>query len=131
MQDKEVHVSLISNDTVSQMPVGTQRAGKYERAPMNSYYCIFEVEPLPENSVIAHVSRAVVHIWALADDIHAARDIALRFLESDSWKVTKEKDAYLPTPEQIAKLGEDEASNYQDAQSKGIHARFYYWHRSE
>jgi len=98
---------------------------------MNSYYFIFEVEPQVENPLIAHVSRAVVHIWSLSIDINDARDIAFRFLQSDRWEVTKEQEAYLPTPEQIDGLGAEESSNYQAAQSEGIHATFYYWHRSE
>ena len=98
---------------------------------MNSYYFILEVEPQFENPMIAHVSRAVVHLWVLSTDINEARDIALRFLKSDRWDVTEEKDAYLPTPEQIDGLGAEDSSKYQVAQSAGIHATFYYWHRSE
>ena len=98
---------------------------------MNAYYFIFEVEPMRENSLIAHVSRAVVHLWVLTADIDEARVHALRFLQSDHWELTEEKDAYLPTPEQINGFGPEELSNYQAAQSEGIHATFYYWHRSE
>ena len=98
---------------------------------MNSYYFILEVEPQPENPLIAHVSRAVVHMWVLSNELNEARDIALRFLKSDSWEVKEEKDGYLPTPEQIEGLRAEELSNYQTAQSEGIHAMFYYWHRSE
>jgi hypothetical protein len=98
---------------------------------MNSYYFILEVEPQLENPLIAHVSRAVVHIWVLSTDIKEARDISLRFLKSNRWEVTEEKDAYLPTPEQIDGLGAEDSSNYQTAQSEGIHATFNYWHRSE
>ena len=98
---------------------------------MNTYYFIFEAEPKSENPLIAHVSRAVVHLWVLAADIDEARAHALRFLQADHWEVTAEKDAYLPTPAQIDGLGPEELSNYQAAQSEGIHATFYYWHRSE
>ena len=98
---------------------------------MNSYYFNLEVEPQLENPVIAHVSRAVAHIWVLSTDIDEARDIALRFLKSERWEVTEEKDAYLLTPERIEGLETEELSNYQAAQSEGIHAKFYYWHRSE
>lgn len=98
---------------------------------MHSYYFIFEVEPQPENPVIAHVSRAVVHMWVLSAGIDEARDIALGFLKSDSWEITEEKDGYLPTPEQIEGLEAEELSNYQKAQSEGINAMFYYWHRAE
>lgn len=98
---------------------------------MNSYHFIFEVEPQLENPVIAHVSRAAVHLWVLSTDIDAARDIAIRFLTSDRWEVIKENDAYLATQEQIDGLGAEESSNYQTAQAEGIHAKFYYWHRSE
>ena len=98
---------------------------------MNTYYFILEVEPHLENPLIAHVSRAVAHIWVLSTDIEKARDIALGFLTSERWDVTAEKNAYLPTPEQIDELGVEELSNYQTAQSEGIHATFSYWHRSE
>lgn len=98
---------------------------------MDSYYFIFEVEPQHENPMIAHVSRAVVHMWVLSTELNEARDIALRFLKSASWEITEEKDGYLPTPKQIEGLGSEELSNYQAAQLKGIHAMFYYWHRSE
>lgn len=98
---------------------------------MNTYYFIFEVEPQLENPKIAHVSRAVVHMWLLANELTEARDSALRFLKSDSWEVTEEKDGSLITSEQVEGLGAEELSNYQAAQSDGIHAKFYYWHRSE
>jgi hypothetical protein len=98
---------------------------------MNSYYFSLEVEPQLENPLIAHVSRAVVHIWLLSTDIDEARDIALRFLKSDRWEVKEEKAAYLLTPERIDVMGTEELSNYQAAQSEGIHTKFYYWHRSE
>ena len=98
---------------------------------MNSYHFIFEVEPQLENPLIAHVSRAAVHIWVLSTDIQEARDTAIRFLSSDRWEVTEEKDAYLATQEQVDGLGVEESSSYQTAQSEGIHATFYYWHRSE
>lgn len=98
---------------------------------MNTFYFIIEVEPQVENPLIAHVSRAVVHLWVTATEIEEARDIALRFLESDQWKVTGEKEAYLPSPEQIERLEPEKRSNYQAAQSEGIHASFFYWHRSE
>lgn len=98
---------------------------------MNSYFFILEVEPQLENPLIAHVSRAVVHMWVLSTELNEARDIALRFLKSNSWEVTEEKDGYLSTPEEIEGLGPEDLSNYQTAQSEGIHAMFYYWHRSE
>ncbi|MFT5701886.1 MAG: hypothetical protein ACI8ZB_004788 [Desulforhopalus sp.] len=98
---------------------------------MNSYYFILEVDPQLENPVIAHVSRAVAHIWVLATDIDEARDTALRFLKSERWEVTEEKDAYLLTQELIDGLGTEELANYQEAQLEGIKAKFYYWHRSE
>lgn len=98
---------------------------------MNTFYFIVEVEPQLENPLIAHVSRAVVHLWAVATDMDAARDIAFRFLETDRWKVTEEKEAYLPSPEQIEALEGEKSSNYQAAQAEGIHASFFYWHRSE
>lgn len=98
---------------------------------MNAYHFIFEVEPQVENPLIAHVSRAAVHIWVVANDMNEARDSAQDFLQADRWKLSKETDAYLPTPEQIDELGAEESANYQAAQSKGIHATFYYWHRSE
>jgi len=98
---------------------------------MNSYYFIFEAEPQVENPLIAHVSRAVVHLWVLSTDMDEARAASHRFLKSDCWEVTEEKKAYLPTPEQIDGLGDEELSNYQAAQSEGIHATFFYWHRSE
>lgn len=98
---------------------------------MDAYYFIFEVEPQPENQMIAHVSRAVVHVWVLSTQLSAAREIALEALQSESWKVTGEKEGYLPAPEQIEGLEAEELSNYQTAQTKGIHTMFYYWHRSE
>ncbi|MDD2462982.1 MAG: hypothetical protein PHI97_03225 [Desulfobulbus sp.] len=101
------------------------------RSRMYSYYFVLEVEPQVENPLIAHVSRAVVHLWVLSTTINEARDIALRSLEADRWELTAEKEAYLPTPEQIDELEAEKLSNYQAAQSKGIHATFYYWHRSE
>lgn len=98
---------------------------------MNSYHFIFEVEPQLENPLIAHVSRAAVHIWVLSTDMQEARDTAIRFLASDRWEATKEKDAYVATQEQVDGLGAAESSSYQTALSEGIHATFYYWHRSE
>jgi len=98
---------------------------------MNVFYCIFEAEPEVENPLIAHVSRAVVHLWVRANEIDAARDSARQFLKSDRWLLTEEKEAYLPTPEQIEGLDAEQSANYQTAQSEGIHAKFYYWHRSE
>ncbi len=96
---------------------------------MNPYYFILEVEPQSGNPLGAHVSRAIVHIWVLSTEIEEARDIALRFLESDRWEVLEEKDAYLSTSEQIDGLGTDEASSYRKALSEGIHAIFNYWHK--
>jgi len=98
---------------------------------MNSYYFIVEVEPQVENPLIAHVSRAVVHLWAVSTDMNEARETVHRFLESERWQVLAEKEASLPTPEQIEGLGAEELSHYQAAQSEGIDATFYYWHRSE
>ena len=98
---------------------------------MNPYCFIIEVEPQHGNLLGAHVSKAIVHIWVFSTDIKEARETALRFLKSDRWEVTEEKDAYLLTPERIDGLGTEELSNYQAAQSEGIHAKFYYWHRSE
>ncbi len=98
---------------------------------MNSYYFIFEVEPKTENPMIAHVSRAVAHIWVMAADIGAARDIAHRFLKDELWELNEEKEAYLITPERIDGMGAEELSNYQTAQQEGIKSKFYYWHRSE
>lgn len=98
---------------------------------MNTYYFIFEAEPQSDNPVIAHVSRAVSHIWVLATDIDEARVIAHRFLKSDRWELQEEKDGCLLTPERIDGMGDDELANYQTAQLEGIKAKFYYWHRSE
>lgn len=99
--------------------------------PMNSYYFIFEVDPMTTNPVIAHVSRAVSHIWLLAVDIDAARDIAHRYLKAERWELNEEKEAYLITPEQIDGMGDEALSNYKTALLDGIKAKFYYWHRSE
>ena len=98
---------------------------------MESYYFIFEVEPQRENPVIAHVSRAVAHIWVVSADIDEARNRALEFLNAERWESPVEKDGYLLTPERIEGLGGEELSAYQAAQSGGIQAKFYYWHRSE
>ncbi len=98
---------------------------------MDTYYFIFEAEPKIENPLIAHVSRAVVHLWVCSTDIDEARTHALRYFQSEGWEVAAEKDAYLLTPKQIDALGPEELSNYQAVQSEGIHATFYYWHRSE
>ena len=98
---------------------------------MNSYYFVFGVEPQATNPTVGHVSRAVAHIWSLSNDLHEARTVALRFLESDKWDITKENKGYLPTQEQIAGLTGEDLSNYEAAQSEGINAKFYYWHRSE
>lgn len=98
---------------------------------MDSFYFIFEVEPQTDNPLIAHVSRAVSHIWVTSADIDEARDTAHRFLKAERWELQEEKDAYLITPEKIEEMGDDELSNYKAAQSEGIHAKFYYWHRSE
>ncbi|BHH82172.1 hypothetical protein [Desulforhopalus sp. 52FAK] len=98
---------------------------------MNSFYFIYEVEPKTENPVIAHVSRAVSHIWVIATDISAARDAAHRLLETGHWELSEEKEAHLITPEKIDEMGDEELSNYQTAQREGIKAKFYYWHRSE
>ena len=98
---------------------------------MDSFYFIFEVEPQTDNPLIAHVSRAVSHIWMLSADIDEARDIAHRFLKAERWELKEEKDAQLITPEKIDGMGEDELSNYNSAKLEGIKAKFYYWHRSE
>jgi len=98
---------------------------------VNSYYFIFEVEPKTENPVIAHVSRAVCHIWVMAADIDIARESAHRLIETELWELDQEKEATLLIPEKIDGMGADELSNYQTAQSEGIKAKFYYWHRSE
>ena len=89
---------------------------------MDSFYFIFEVEPQTDNPLIAHVSRAVSHIWMLSADIDEARDIAHRILKAERWELKEEKDAQLITPEM---------SNYNSAKLEGIKAKFYYWHRSE
>ncbi len=54
---------------------------------------------------------------------------ALRFLKSDRWEVKEEKEAFLPTPEQIDGLSAAEALSYRTAESEGIHATFNYWHK--
>jgi hypothetical protein len=92
---------------------------------------MYEVEPHRENPVIAHVSRAVAHLWLVSEGIDEARNSVLEFLNSERWESPVEKDGYLLTPERIDGLGVEELADYQTAQSKGIQAKFYYWHRSE
>lgn len=98
---------------------------------MNAYFFIFEVEPQTENPLIAHVSRAAVHMWVMSTGLNEARDSALGFLQSEGWELTGEKEGYLATPEQVAGLEGEALSNYETAQSEGTHAKYYYWHRSE
>lgn len=83
------------------------------------------------NSLIAHVSRAVSHIWVMVKDINEAREIVHRFLKAERWKFKEEKETYLLTQEKIDALGEEEMSHYQTAQQEGLKAKFYYWHRAE
>ncbi len=111
------------------MPWCIERAKIIFEARMNPYCFIFEVEPQFGNPIGAHVSRAITHIWVLSDDIKDARDVALRFLKSDRWDVKQEKEAFLPTSEQIDGLSAAEASSYRTAASDGIHATFNYWHK--
>lgn len=98
---------------------------------MKPFYFIFEVDPEPENPVIGHVSRAVAHIWTSSPDAGEARNGALRYLESEHWTVTRESQADAPSPEQLAALNTEDLANYEAAQARGIHSKFYYWHRSE
>lgn len=98
---------------------------------MNSYYFVLEVEPQSDNSMIGHVSRAVGHLWVAAAEMDEAREKVLQYLKSEHWSVTEEKKAYVPAPEEIAELKGEDLSNYQEAQTEGFHARFYYWHRAE
>ena len=98
---------------------------------MHLFYFVFEIEPQVENPLIAHVSRAVVHIWVVSDEIHEARKRSQHYLQSERWEVIEEKKAYLPTAEHISELSAEDSTNYQAAQAEGIHATFYYWHRSE
>ena len=98
---------------------------------MNPYRFTFEVEPQADNPLIAHASRAVVHLWVVAADMHEAKNTAFDFLQAERWQVTEEKNAYLATPEQIEALGAEESSNYKSALLEGMHSTFYYWHRSE
>ncbi len=96
---------------------------------MNPYCFIIEVEPQHGNLLGAHVSRAIVHIWAFSTDMTEARNTALRFLKAELWEVLEEKDAFSPTQEKIDGLGDTEASSYRTAESEGIHATFNYWHK--
>lgn len=98
---------------------------------MNTYYFIFEVVPQLENPVIAHVSRAVVHFWVLAEELNGAREQALAHLESERWNIDEEKDGHLLTPEHLENLQGEELANCQAAQRDGLKAKFYYWHRTE
>lgn len=98
---------------------------------MDSFYFILEVEPLTDNPLIAHVSRAVSHIWVLSANIDEAREITHSFLKEERWELQEEKEAYLITPEKVEGMGEEELSNYNTAQLDGINSKFYYWHRSE
>jgi hypothetical protein len=98
---------------------------------MNTFYFVYEVNPKPENPVIGHASKAVAHIWVSSGDMDEARDKALHFLTSAHWDVTKENKARQQNPEQLEELNAQELSNYQKAQSEGLHADFYYWHRSD
>ncbi len=98
---------------------------------MNPYYFILEAEPQPENPVIAHASRAVAHIWVMAGVLDDARDKAVNFLESELWEITEEKNSYLLTEEMIDELKGEELSNFQAAQSEGLRAKFYYYHRND
>jgi len=98
---------------------------------MHTFYFVFEVNPKSENPVIGHVSKAVAHIWVFSADMDEARAKALGFLEFEKWDVTRETKADQPDAEQVSGLDAQELANYQKAQSEGIHANFYYWHRSE
>jgi len=98
---------------------------------MNTFYFVFEVNPKPENSVIGHVSKAVTHIWVFSADMDDAKEKALHFLKSEYWEVAKEIDAYPLSQEHLDGLSAKEFSNYQKAQSEGMHADFYYWHRAD
>lgn len=98
---------------------------------MDTFYFVYEVLPQSDNPVIGHVSKAVAHIWICAVDMDEARHEALRFLESEHWTVTQEIKASQPTSEQLGALEAQELSNYHKARSEGIHANFFYWHRSE
>ena len=98
---------------------------------MITCYFVYEVNPKSDNPVIGHVSKAVAHIWVFAVAIEDARDKALGFLESEKWDVTRETKADQADAEKLSGLNAQELSNYQKAQSEGIHANFYYWHRSE
>ena len=98
---------------------------------MNTYYLIFEVDPQPENPVIAHASRAVVHFWVLAEELNAARDEALTYLKTERWNVVEEKDGHLLTPEHLENLKGEELANCQAAQRDGLKAKFYYYHRND
>lgn len=98
---------------------------------MKPFYFIFEADPQTDNPVVGHVSRAAAHIWTFSPDAGEARDVALRFLESEHWTVTKETKAESPSPDQLTELDADDQVNYEAARSNGIHSKFYYWHRSE
>ena len=96
---------------------------------MNPYYFMFEVEPQSGNPEGAHVSRAIVHVWVFSIDIKEAREVVLRFFESDLWEVKEEKQALLFTPEQVDGLSAADAANYRTAEAEGIHTTFNYWHK--
>ena len=98
---------------------------------MDTYFFLFEVEPQFGNMVGGHASRAVVHFWLVSKDIEEARDTALRYFETNLWEVKEEKQAFLPTAEQIDELDAEAASSYGRAQTEGMHPTFNYWRRSD
>jgi len=98
---------------------------------MSIFYFVFEVDPKSENPVIGHVSKAMAHIWVSSSCFDEAKDKALEFLNFECWDVSKEIKSYKPNVEQLDALDDSERLNYQKAKSDGIHANFYYWHRSD
>ena len=73
----------------------------------------------------------MAHIWVSSSGFVEAKDKALEFLNSEYWDVSKEIKAYEPNVEQLGDLSDDDLSSYQKANSEGICANFYYWHRSD
>ena len=98
---------------------------------MDTYFFLFEVEPLSGNMVGAHASRAVAHIWLESKSIEEARDAILEYFKTNLWGVIEEKQAYLPTPQQVDELDAEAAVSRVKAETEGIQTTFYYYHRSD
>jgi len=94
---------------------------------MKVFFFQIEAVPQPDNTYLADLGGANIHLWVMGKTKEAAFIRATHYISEYGWEVKEVKSAFVPTQEQLAALARPEYTNYLKARGLGISAFFGAW----